>query len=109
MTPGDVITVKGTDLVEDERYYVYFENESGGLFSTLLDDAKADEKGEVEIEVNVPYRDELRDYEIGLYNGTDDLFGSATVWVNNTYKVKYKSGGEYLGQLRRPYRDTARE
>jgi len=103
MTPGDIITVKGSDLTEDQRYYVYFEAESGS--PELLDDERANDKGEIEMEVNVPYRDTLGMYELYLLNttwaaggGTDtNVSGSpVNVWINNTYKVRYKSGGEYL-------------
>jgi hypothetical protein len=100
MTPGDLITVKGADLTVDQRYYVYFSDGAGG--ATLLDDQRADDDGEVEIDVHVPYRDTLGAYEIMLIddtwaNGGLNVSNSPVdVWVNNSYEVKYKSGGEFL-------------
>ena len=105
MTPGDIITVKGSDLTVDQRYYVYFESESSqSIYPVyeLLDDKKADDSGEVEMEINVPYRDTLATYEICLMNDTwanngSNVSGSPVdVDITSTYKVRYKSGGEYL-------------
>ncbi|UCF49430.1 MAG: hypothetical protein JSU91_06705 [Thermoplasmatales archaeon] len=100
MTPGDEITVKGSDLTVDQRYYVYFEAEAGD--PELLDDKKADDKGDVEMTVNVPFRNNLTIYQIYLLNDTwgndgSNVSGSPVdVDITNSYKVRYKSGGEYL-------------
>ena len=99
LTCGEEIWVNGTDLTEDERYYIFIENETGGW--ELIDDQRADEDGEIAVEINVPYRNPLGAYDVALSDSDDsaDIFDTTPIWINNTFWVRYKVGGDFLDHV----------
>ena len=96
LTCGEEIWVNASDLTEDDRYYIFVENETSGW--ELIDDQRADEDGEIAVEINVPYRNPLGAYDIGLSDSDDsaDIFDQAAIFINNTFWVRYKVSGDFL-------------
>jgi hypothetical protein len=108
MTCGDEITLKASGLIFDQKYYVYIQNGTGGP-DILLEEQKADIDNNLEIKVNVPYTDFLGvQYHMDLWDNKDMTgypLSTVYVWINNTYLVKYKHGGNYIDHviLNKPY------
>lgn len=96
LTCGEEIWVNASDLTEDDRYYIFIENETSGW--ELIDDQRADDDGEIAVEINVPYRNPLGAYDIGLSDSDDsaDIFDQAAIFINNTFWVRYKVSGDFL-------------
>ena len=98
LTCGETIWVNVTDssLTLHARYYV---NVWGGSGWENIADKRADEKGNIAIKTNVPYRHPLGKYNLSLWNTVDDSgaqYGeNVTIWIENTYKISYKVGDQF--------------
>ncbi|MDG6218766.1 MAG: hypothetical protein QCI00_04935, partial [Candidatus Thermoplasmatota archaeon] len=93
LTCGEEIWVNASGLTEDERYYVRIWD---GTEHVNLSDKKADEDGEISVSVNVPYTDTLGETYLTLWNVSDGELDNESIYITNTYYVRYKVGSEYV-------------
>jgi protocatechuate 3,4-dioxygenase beta subunit len=81
--------VNASGLTDGTRYYIMVENESGGYEE--IESEVADSDGEISTQVNLPFRRVLGAYTLSLNNSTAQL-DTATIYINNTFWVKYLAG-----------------
>ncbi|MBU0498146.1 MAG: carboxypeptidase-like regulatory domain-containing protein, partial [Candidatus Thermoplasmatota archaeon] len=98
---GEKIWVNCSGLTEDTRYYIYIEDEGGDY--DLLDDKRANEDGEISLQVNMPYRNPLGGYSLALCdgdpNGAGTILDNTMVYINNTFWVRYKVAGTFIDHV----------
>jgi len=91
LTCGQKIWVNASGLTEDERYYIKFWD--GAAFEDM-EDERADADGEISVYFNIPYVGTLGQYNISLWNATQQFGTDVDIWINNTFLVKYKAGDD---------------
>ena len=99
LTCGEAIWVNASGLISNDLYTVKIDkNISGGVFEwETIEDNRADDDGEVSIKLNVPYRNSLGEYNLGLLDKSGGQVGiNETIWINNTFEVIYKVGNDFL-------------
>jgi len=100
LTCGEKIWVNASELTSDVRYYLFVGNETGD-WGDNVGDERADDDGEISLEINVPYRNPLGGYNLSLHSSVTPTVATQngtnmTLWINNTFDVRFKSGTEYL-------------
>ena len=108
LTYADKIWVNVSGLTPGNDYEVYIENYTGG-WETGFGYETADSYGQVSINVEVPYRNPLDDYDLALWDVTDpenpveDPGTIETIQIYNTYQVKMFVGGKEVKSLLHNY------
>lgn len=100
LTCGEKIWVNASELTSDVRYYLFVGNETDD-WGDNVGDERADDDGEISLEINVPYRNPLGGYNLSLHSSATPTVATQngsnmTLWINNTFKLQYKVGGDFL-------------
>jgi len=96
LTCGEVIWINGTGLDPGTYYVVQIGKVvSPGWNLENITSKRADENGNVSIEIHVPYRSEPGSYRLVLANESDSTDNvTDTVAIKNVYKIEYEVSGE---------------
>lgn len=90
LTYGETIWVNVSGLTPDEDYGIWIENETGG-WDENVSEATADAYGRISVEVEIPYRNPLGNYNLSVRNMTGATeVENETIQIKNTYLVKMK-------------------
>jgi hypothetical protein len=95
VTCGEKIWVNVTDesLDSEQEYWVAIEKTNGTGDFINITDGESDEKGNIEVEVEVPYRSIPETYAIRLVNKSDTAdFQAGTITIKSVYNLIYSVG-----------------
>ncbi|MBU0498082.1 MAG: Ig-like domain-containing protein [Candidatus Thermoplasmatota archaeon] len=106
---GQTIWVNGSNLVENQRYYIYIENSLGGW--DFIDSERADSQGDITTTIHIPYRNPLGTYDVAISESeiaSDPKLDQTTLHINNTFWIRYKVGGVFIDHLiyNKSYQDS---